>query len=169
MYLDRGIEHVRGPQLNNNIMLTIANVNQDIDAILKQDKSEGGMAPLGPIVATPAAVIASCSTWQIYIRNMNTLQAGTDQFRLLYQLYSSTYIDLYLNKRVVHIVIIYYYLKLLTFFNIIKMKFVGVPTPISVSLILNDVLIQAGVVHVVFHTLQLQSISYCGSGRPFHR
>ena len=34
-------------------MLTIADVNQDIDTILTQDKSEGAMAPLGPIVATP--------------------------------------------------------------------------------------------------------------------
>ena len=40
-------KHVRGPQLNN-IMLTIANVNQDIDTILKQDKSEGAMAPPSP-------------------------------------------------------------------------------------------------------------------------
>ena len=45
-------KHVRGPQLNN-IMLTIANMNQDIDTILKQDKSEGAMAPLGPTVAMP--------------------------------------------------------------------------------------------------------------------
>ena len=55
MYACRGIassKHVRGPQLNNNIMLTIANVNQDIDSIdsiLKQDKSEGAMAPLAPL------------------------------------------------------------------------------------------------------------------------
>ena len=34
-------------------MLAIANVNQDIETALKQDKSEGGMAPLGPIAATP--------------------------------------------------------------------------------------------------------------------
>ena len=35
-------------------MLAIANMNQDIETALKQDKSEGvGMAPLGPIVATP--------------------------------------------------------------------------------------------------------------------
>ena len=43
---------MRGPQ-HNNIMPTIVNVNQDIEIILKQDKSEGAMAPLGPIVATP--------------------------------------------------------------------------------------------------------------------
>ena len=42
---------MRGPQHNN--MLTIVNVNQDIEATLKQDKSEGAMAPLGPIVAMP--------------------------------------------------------------------------------------------------------------------
>ena len=30
-------------------MLTIANVNQDTETVLKQDKSEGAMAPLGPI------------------------------------------------------------------------------------------------------------------------
>ena len=40
-------EHVRGPQLDN-IMLTIANVNQDIDTILKQDKREGGHGPPWP-------------------------------------------------------------------------------------------------------------------------
>ena len=36
-------------------MLIIANMNQDvvIETTLKQDKSEGAMAPLGPIVATP--------------------------------------------------------------------------------------------------------------------
>ena len=41
-------------------MLTITNVNQDIEIMLKQDiyKSEGAtMAPLGPIVATPAIII----------------------------------------------------------------------------------------------------------------
>ena len=56
--IDRGVassKHVRGLQLNN-IMLTIVNVNQDIDTILKQDKSEGAMAPLGPIVATPVPI-----------------------------------------------------------------------------------------------------------------
>ena len=38
-------------------MLTIANVNQDIESILKQDKSEGAMAPpLGHIVAMPVYV-----------------------------------------------------------------------------------------------------------------
>ena len=47
--------NVRGPQLNNNIMLIITNVNQDIDTTLKQDKSEGAMAPLGPIVAMPVS------------------------------------------------------------------------------------------------------------------
>ena len=46
-------KQVRGPQHN---MLTIANVNQDIETTLKQDKSEGAMAPLGPIVATPVIV-----------------------------------------------------------------------------------------------------------------
>ena len=47
---------MRGPQHNN--MLAIANVNQDIETALKQDKSEGAMAsppPLGPIVATPVS------------------------------------------------------------------------------------------------------------------
>ena len=34
-------------------MLAIANVNQDIETALKQDKSEGAMALLDPIVATP--------------------------------------------------------------------------------------------------------------------
>ena len=34
-------------------MLAIANVNQGIETALKQDKSEGTMALLGPIVATP--------------------------------------------------------------------------------------------------------------------
>ena len=34
-------------------MLTIANMNQDIETPLKWDKSEGAMAPLGPIVAMP--------------------------------------------------------------------------------------------------------------------
>ena len=51
--LSRGIasrKQVRGPHHN---MLTIANVNQDIETILKEDKSEGAMAPLGPIVAMP--------------------------------------------------------------------------------------------------------------------
>ena len=43
-------KQVRGPQHN---MLAIANVNQDIETALKQDKIEGAMAPLGPIVATP--------------------------------------------------------------------------------------------------------------------
>ena len=38
-------------------MLAIANVNQDIETALKQDKSGGAMAPLGPIVATPVTVI----------------------------------------------------------------------------------------------------------------
>ena len=40
-------------------MLAIANVNQDIETALKQDKSwgGGGMAPLGPIAATPVTVI----------------------------------------------------------------------------------------------------------------
>ena len=33
-------------------MLTIANVNQDIETI---GQNEGAMAPLGPIVATPVA------------------------------------------------------------------------------------------------------------------
>ena len=36
-------------------MPAIANVNQDIETALKQDKSEGAMAPLGPIVAMPVA------------------------------------------------------------------------------------------------------------------
>ena len=36
-------------------MLAIANVNQDIETTLKQDKSEGAMAPLGPIVAMPVS------------------------------------------------------------------------------------------------------------------
>ena len=49
--------NVRGPQF---IMLTIADVNQDIDTILKQDKSEGAMAPLGPIVAMPVARSVIC-------------------------------------------------------------------------------------------------------------
>ena len=52
---NRGVtssKQVRGPQ-HNNIMLTITNVNQDIGSTLKQDKSEGAMVPLGPIVATP--------------------------------------------------------------------------------------------------------------------
>ena len=48
-------KHVSRPQLNN-IMLTIANVNQDTDTILKQDKSEQAVAPLGPIVTTPVLV-----------------------------------------------------------------------------------------------------------------
>ena len=34
-------------------MLTIENVNRDIETTLKQDKSEGAMAPVGAIVATP--------------------------------------------------------------------------------------------------------------------
>ena len=34
-------------------MLTIDNVSQDIGTTLKWDRSKGGMAPLGPIVATP--------------------------------------------------------------------------------------------------------------------
>ena len=38
-------------------MLAIANVNQDIETALKQDKSEEAMAPLGPIVATPVLVL----------------------------------------------------------------------------------------------------------------
>ena len=48
-------ENAREPQLNNNnIVLTIVNINQDIvDTTLKQDKSEGAMAP---IVATPVYV-----------------------------------------------------------------------------------------------------------------
>ena len=53
MVNSRGIassKQVRGPQHN---MLGIANVNQDIETALEQDKSEGAMAPLGPIVATP--------------------------------------------------------------------------------------------------------------------
>ena len=39
-------------------MLAIANVNQNIivDIILKQDKSEGAMAPLDPIVATSVSI-----------------------------------------------------------------------------------------------------------------
>ena len=41
---------MRAPQHN---MLAIANVNQDIEAALKQDKSDGAMDPLGPTVATP--------------------------------------------------------------------------------------------------------------------
>ena len=50
-------------------MLAIANVNQDIETALKQDKRGGGgggggprgaMAPLGPIVATPVLVHAVC-------------------------------------------------------------------------------------------------------------
>ena len=48
---------VRGPQHN---MLTITNVNQDIETMLKQDiyKSDGAaMAPLGPVVAMPAIII----------------------------------------------------------------------------------------------------------------
>ena len=48
----RGIasnNQMRGPQ---HSLLTIANVSQDMDTILNQDKSEGAMAPLGPIVAT---------------------------------------------------------------------------------------------------------------------
>ena len=40
-------------------MLAIANVNQDIETALKQDKSEGAMAPLGPIVATPVILTGS--------------------------------------------------------------------------------------------------------------
>ena len=47
-------KQVRGPQHN---MLAIANVNQYIETALKQDKSEGAMAPLGPIVATPVFII----------------------------------------------------------------------------------------------------------------
>ena len=34
-------------------MLTIENVNQDIETTLKQDKSRGAMASLVPVVATP--------------------------------------------------------------------------------------------------------------------
>ena len=37
-------------------MLAITNVNQGIETALKQDKSEGAMAPLGPIVATPVLI-----------------------------------------------------------------------------------------------------------------
>ena len=51
--MSRGVasrKQVRGPQHN---ILTIANVKQDIESILKYDKSEGAMAPLGPCVATP--------------------------------------------------------------------------------------------------------------------
>ena len=54
--LYRGVassKQVRGPQHN---MLAIANVNQDIETALKQDKSEGAMAPLGPIVAMPVVL-----------------------------------------------------------------------------------------------------------------
>ena len=48
-------KQVRGPQHN---MMTIANVNQDIETMLKQDKSEGAMAPLGTIAATPVVTIS---------------------------------------------------------------------------------------------------------------
>ena len=47
-------KQVRGPQHN---ILTIANVKQDIESILKYGKSEGAIAPLGPIVATPVLQI----------------------------------------------------------------------------------------------------------------
>ena len=53
IHSSRGVassKQVRGPQHN---ILAIANVNQDIETAPKQDKSEGAMAPLGPIVATP--------------------------------------------------------------------------------------------------------------------
>ena len=62
--VSRGIassKQVRGPQHN---MLAIANVNQDIETALKQDKSEGAMAPLGPIVATPVIVSNTFSVIQ---------------------------------------------------------------------------------------------------------
>ena len=40
-------------------------MNQDIDTILEQDKSEGAMAaPLGPIVATPVLAIITSSSMQ---------------------------------------------------------------------------------------------------------
>ena len=34
-------------------------MNQDIETTLKQDKREGAMAPLGPIVAMPVVTITS--------------------------------------------------------------------------------------------------------------
>ena len=40
-------------------MLAIANVNQDIETALKQDKSEGAIAPLNPIVAMPVILTGS--------------------------------------------------------------------------------------------------------------
>ena len=64
MVLVRGVvssKKVRGPQHNNNITLTIANVNQGIEATLKQDKSEVAMAPLGHIVATPVHGAGTCT------------------------------------------------------------------------------------------------------------
>ena len=47
---------MRGPQ---HSILAIANDNQDIETALKQDKSEGAMAPLGPIVAAPMCIPVS--------------------------------------------------------------------------------------------------------------
>ena len=43
-----------GPQ---HSILAIENDNQDIETALKQDKSEGAMAPLGPIVAMPMVTV----------------------------------------------------------------------------------------------------------------
>ena len=49
-------KQVREPQHN---MLIITNVNQDIETTLKQDESEGAMAPLSPIIAMPVLAIGS--------------------------------------------------------------------------------------------------------------
>ena len=45
-------KQVRGPQHNDYY----ANYCKYIETTLKQDKSEGAMAPLGPIVARPVVV-----------------------------------------------------------------------------------------------------------------
>ena len=54
---------MRGPQHNNNIMLTIANVNQE-STTLKQDRSEEAMAPLGLIVAIPVNGVLHLYSYQ---------------------------------------------------------------------------------------------------------
>ena len=58
---------VRGPQHN---MLAIVSVNQDIETALKQDKSEGAMSPLGPIVAIPVALTVTFHA-QIRIQDLH--------------------------------------------------------------------------------------------------